>query len=551
MERFSVPKGANYDEIFKAFRWSIPEKFNIGVEVCDVHADGSGRPALIQDDLTTPEKIFSFDQLKSLSNRTANMLASHGIMRGDRVGILLPQRAETAIAHIAVYKSGAIALPLFTQFGPEALEHRLAHSLCRALITDVENLEKVSVIRGALPALEKIFLVDGSAGELDFWLEMQRGSESFAPVDTQADDPALIIYTSGTTGRPKGALHAHRVLLGHIPGVQLPQDLFPQTGDKFWTPADWAWGGGLLDVLLPSLYFGIPVVAHRAKKFDPESAFFLMAKHGVKNSFLPPTALKLMRQVAAPRRHGFHLRSIGSGGEALGEDILAWCEETFLLHVNEFYGQTEANLTVGNCNVIYPSRPRSIGRAIPGHVVEILGPEGNVLPAGERGVIAVRRNPVHMLGYWNDEAATARKYHGEWLLTGDLAIKDQDGYFWYESRDDDLISSGGYRIGPTDIEDCIVRHPDVLMVAVVGSPDRVRGEVVKAFVQLRGGVEPSDALAEEIKALVRERLAAYQYPREIEFVDELPTTATGKLRRNVLRDQEKARAISQVRNGNL
>jgi acetyl-CoA synthetase len=266
-----------------------------------------------------------------------------------------------------------------------------------------------------------------------------------------------------------------------------------------------------------------------------------MARHDVRNSFLPPTALKLMRQVAAPRRHSFRLRSIGSGGEALGEDILGWCHETFSLHVNEFYGQTEANLTVGNCNAVYPSRPRSIGRAIPGHEVEILSPDGDLLAPGERGVIAVRRNPVHMLGYWNDEAATARKYVGDWLLTGDLATKDTDGYFWYESRDDDIISSGGYRIGPTDIEDCIIRHPDVLMVAVVGSPDPIRGEVVKAFVQLRGGVEPSDALAEEIKALVRERLAAYQYPREIEFVDELPTTATGKLRRNVLREQEKAR----------
>jgi acetyl-CoA synthetase len=261
----------------------------------------------------------------------------------------------------------------------------------------------------------------------------------------------------------------------------------------------------------------------------------------VRNSFLPPTALKLMRQVERPKRHGYRLRSIGSGGEALGEDILGWCRDTFDLDVNEFYGQTEANLTVGNCNVVYPSRPRSIGRAIPGHQVEIVADDGAILPAGARGLIAARRNPVHMLGYWNDAAATAAKYRGEWLLTGDIGTKDADGYFWYEGRDDDIISSGGYRIGPTDIEDCILRHPGVLMVAVVGSPDEVRGEVVKAFVQLRDGVEPGDGLAEEIKAVVRDRLAAYQYPRDVEFVAELPTTATGKLRRNVLRELERSR----------
>ena len=542
LPRFSVPHGATYDEICARFRWSLPARFNIGVEVCDVHADGTGRPALIYDDLESPATTCSFDQLRTLTNQAANMLAAHGIRPGDRVGILLPQRLETAIAHIAIYKSGAIALPLFTQFGPDALEHRLQHSACSALVTDRENLPKIEAVRATLPALAHIFLVDGADGQLDFWHELRRAAGTFTPAGTGPDDPALIIYTSGTTGRPKGALHAHRVLLGHIPGVQFPQDLFPQPGDLFWTPADWAWGGGLLDVLLPSLYFGIPVLAHRSRKFDPDQAFHLLAKHDVRNSFLPPTALKLMRQVAHPGRHAFRLRSLGSGGEALGEDILDWCRATFGLAVNEFYGQTESNLVVGNCNAVFPSRPRSMGRAIPGHTVEIISPAGDPLAPGERGIIAVRRpDPVHMLRYWNDDAATAAKHAGPWLLTGDIGTKDRDGYFWYEGRDDDIISSGAYRIGPTDIEDCILRHPGVLMVAVIGSPDPVRGEVVKAFVQPRDGVEPSAALAEEIKALVRDRLAAYQYPREIEFMDELPTTATGKLRRNVLRDLERSR----------
>lgn len=540
--RFQLPQGKTYEEICGRFHWEIPERFNIGVEVCDVHADGSGRPALIIDDLESPARVYSFDEMKALSNRVANMLAAYGVEPGDRCAILLPQRVETALAHIAIYKSGAIALPLFTQFGPDALEHRLAHSGARVLITDSENLPKVIAIRDALPELAEIFVVDGGHGHVDFWAELNRASDRFMPLDTHADSPALIIYTSGTTGKPKGALHAHRVLLGHIPGVQLPQDLFPQPGDLFWTPADWAWGGGLLDVLLPSLYFGVPVLAHRSRKFDAEQAFHLMGKHRVRNSFLPPTALKLMRQVERPERHGAHLRSIGSGGEALGEDILGWCRETFGLEVNEFYGQTEANLIVGNCNVVYPSRPRSMGRAIPGHQVAIIAPDGAELRADERGIIAVRTpNPVHMLRYWNDPGATAAKHVGPWLVTGDLGTRDGDGYFWFGGRDDDIISSGGYRIGPTDIEECISHHPAVLMVAVIGSPDPVRGEIVKAFILLRGGFVASEALGEEIKESVRSRLAAYQYPREIEFVRELPMTATGKLRRAELRAQERRR----------
>ena len=541
--RFSVPAGGSYAEVCARFAWDIPQRFNIGAEVCDRHADGSGRLALIHEEPDGTCRRFSFDELRALTNRFANALAAHGVRRGDRVGILLPQRPETAIAHIATYKLGAVALPLFTQFGPDALEHRLQHSGAMALVTDTENAAKVAALADALPDLARIFLVDATGPHLDFWAEMECASDRFTPADTGSDEPALVIYTSGTTGKPKGALHGHRVLLGHVPGVQFPQDLFPQPGDLFWTPADWAWGGGLLDVLLPSLYFGVPVLAHRGRKFDPEHAFALLARHGVRNSFLPPTALKLMRQVARPReRHGYAMRSIGSGGEALGEDIIDWARGTFGLAVNEFYGQTEANLIVGNCNAVYPSRPRSMGRAIPGHRVAVVGPDGAELPRGTSGIIATRRpDPVHMLGYWRDPAATAAKHAGDWLLTGDIGVQDEDGYFWFHGRDDDLISSGAYRIGPTDIEDCIIRHPAVLLVAVVGSPDPVRGEVVKAFVLPRPDAEPGEALAQEIQALVRERLAAYQYPREIEFVNELPLTATGKIRRNVLREIDRAR----------
>ena len=534
-----LKRGNSYDEVYGTFRWELPDRFNIGVACCDRHADGSGRLALIYEAPDGMVERFTFDDLKRLSNRCANALAGLGVRPGDRVGILLPQRHETVIAHLAVYKLGAVAVPLFVQFGPDALEHRLADSGARALVTDGENLAKVPP---GLSDLTTVLVVDGEStpqggGNLLFWPALERARDDFAPADTGRDDAALIIYTSGTTGKPKGALHAHRVLLGHLPGVQLPHDFFPQPGDLYWTPADWAWIGGLLDVLLPSLYFGVPVLAHRARKFDPAEAFCLMGRHGVRNLFLPPTALKMMRPVPSPRsRFGLNLRSVASGGEALGEDILAWSRDALGVAVNEFYGQTEANLLVGNCASLFPVRPGSMGRPIPGHEVAVVSAGGEPLPVGETGVIAVRRpDPVMFLGYWNNPEATDAKFVGDWCLTGDVAVQDQERYVWYKGREDDLISSGGYRIGPTDIEECLMKHPAVLLAAVVGRRDPVRGEVIRAFIVPQPGEPPSPALAEEVRGFVGARLAWYQAPREILFVDELPLTATGKIMRRELR----------------
>ncbi len=535
-----LTRHGSYDETVARFVWQVPQRFNIGVACCDRHADGTSRPALVYEDEAGVATV-SFDELKRQSNRLANLLVAQGVRPGDRVGILLPQRPETAIAHLAIYKLGAIALPLFTQFGPDALEHRLQHSGASLLITDGENLPKIEATRDTLPELRRL-LVIGGHGHPDLDTEMAKASDAFSPRETDAEDPALIIYTSGTTGKPKGALHAHRVLLGHLPGVQLPQEFFPQPGDLFWTPADWAWAGGLLDVLLPSLYFGVPVLASRARKFDPEAAFDLMARHRVRNAFLPPTALKLMRQVANPRRPGFAMRSVGTGGETLGADILAWGRDSFGVDLNEFYGQTEANLIVSNCAGLFPVVPGSMGRAVPGHKVAVISADGEILPAGEQGLIAVARpDPVMMLEYWHQPEATAAKFIGDWFVTGDTGARDEQGYFWFQGRDDDIISSGSYRIGPGDIEDCIIRHPAVLMVAVIGVPDPIRTEAIKAFVLPMPGIAPSAALAAEIQAFVRDRLAAYQYPRHVEFVTELPMTATGKIRRKDLRDMEAAR----------
>lgn len=545
-------KPANtYEEVYGAFQWRIPEFYNIGVDVCDKWAEERYRLALIYEDETGAVNKYSFWDLQLLSNRLANVLKAHGIEQGDRVGILLPQRPETGLAHIAVYKLGAIAVPLFTLFGPEALEYRLGNSQAKGIITDAVNAEKLSGIRDKLPGLKVIVQSGGEIpdGILDFWGSLEKGSTQFDPVVTRAEDPALLIYTSGTTGPPKGALHAHRTLLGHLPGVEFPHNFFPRKGDLFWTPADWAWAGGLLDALLPSWHFGIPVVAHRARKFDPEYAFHILAKYGVRNSFMPPTALKMMRQVSHPRqRHEYGMRTIGSGGEPLGEELLEWGRETMGLTINEFYGMTEVNLVVGNCAEIMEVRAGSMGLPIPGHAVEVIDEQGNPMPPDQVGEVAVKRpDPVMFLEYWRNPEATQGKFRGEWYLSGDLARKDKDGYLWFVGRTDDLITSSGYRIGPAEIEECLIKHPAVAMAAVIGVPDEIRGEIVKAFILPQSDVQPNPELVAEIKQFVKTRLAAHEYPRELEFVDELPTTATGKIKRRDLRTRELEKKAAERR----
>jgi acetyl-CoA synthetase len=534
--------GNSYEAVYNSFRWQIPQHYNIGMDICDKWARQPDRLALIYENESGRVEKYTFADLKQLSNRLANGLKASGIGQGDRFGILLPQCPETAISHIAAYKIGAIAIPLFTLFGTDALEYRLSNSEAKGIVTDSANLPKILEIRQNLPGLEVVIVTRGEKVDyvLDFGELIEKGSADFRPVKTRADDPALIIYTSGTTGPPKGALHAHRVLLGHLPGVEFPHNFFPQENDCFWTPADWAWIGGLIDVLFPSWHHGIPVLAHRAKKFDPEKAFHLIAKYNIRNAFMPPTALKLMRQVKDPRsKYNFKMRSIGSGGETLGEELLDWGKEVFDLTINEFYGQTEVNLVVANCAAVMTNVPGSMGRAVPGHSLAVVDSEGQPVPAETVGEVAIRRpDPVMFLEYWKNPEATADKYAGDWCLTGDLAKQDEKGYFWFVGRKDDVITSAGYRIGPAEIEDCIMKHPAVGMVAVVGSPDEVRTEIVKAFIVLKADVTAGDDVAAEIKEFVKVRLAAHEYPREIEFIDELPMTATGKIMRKDLKALE-------------
>ena len=540
-----LPQAKSYAELIERFQWHVPEYYNIGVDVCDKWADSEPeRLALIHKTQEGAVEHYTFADIKGLSNQTAYLLQQSGVERGDRVAVLLPQAPETGYAHVAIYKLGGIAVPLFTLFGVDALQYRLSNCAAKAVITNNEGVAKIEQIRDDLPDLELVFSIDGAHQNddiLDFHAHRERQSKAFEPVRTPAEDPALIIYTSGTTGPPKGALHAHRTLIGHLPGVEMSHNLFPKPGDRIWTPADWAWIGGLYDVLMPAWHHGITVVSHRFRKFDAEAAFAFIAEFGIRNAFLPPTALKMMRKVKDPQtRWKYNMRTIASGGETLGAELLEWGRQTFGITINEFYGQTECNMIVSSCSDIMEARPGIMGRAAPGHELAIIDHEGNRLPNGQLGQIAAKRpNPVMLLEYWNNPQATDDKFIGDWLITGDQGIMDDEQYIRFVGRNDDVINSSGYRIGPGEIEDCLLSHPAVKMAAVIGVPDDTRNELIKAFIVLDEGHTPSDALVKAIQSHVKVRLAAHEYPRLIQFIDDFPLTTTSKIMRRKLRELEK------------
>ena len=561
-----------YDTLYREFRWHVPARFDIAHACCARWAEDASRPAILVESDTGPAECWTYRRLHEDANRLANALAALGVQRGDRVAVVLPQRPETAVALFAIHRVGAIAMPLSVLFGPDALAYRLGDSGAVAAIVDAQYLDGVRAAReheadrhaettsvaGQPPlALAHVVVVpvDGqrpelAAGEHAWDALLAQASPLCDAHHAAADDAAVLIYTSGTTGPPKGALIPHRALIGNLPGFVASQDWFPQPGDVFWSPADWAWTGGLMDALLPTLYFGLPIVAYRGR-FVPERAFELCARHRVTNAFLFPTALKMMMKAdSEPRvRHRLALRAIMSAGESVGGAVFDWTQQALGLTVNEMFGQTEINYVVGNSSRRWPARAGSIGRPYPGHRVAVIDDAGRELPAGELGEIAVSRvdihghpDPVFFLGYWRNEEATARKYDGAWCRTGDLATRDAAGYLWYGGRADDMFKAAGYRIGPSEIESCLVQHPAVANAAVVPKPDAERGNLVKAYVVLVPGHEAGDTLAAELQRHVRGRLAPYEYPKEIEFIDALPMTTTGKVQRRLLRLQEEQRA---------
>ncbi len=558
------PATDHYPALHTGFRWQVPARFNMAQVCARRWADDprhAGQTAVIATAPDQPDTVHSYAQLQEQANRLSHVLVAMGVRRGDRVAIVMPQRFETAVAYMAVLQMGAVGMPLSQLFGPDALAFRLHDSEAVVALCDASTVAAVQGVSGDCPALRGIVAVGGGAGVLDWSTVLAQEPGHFRPVDTLADEAAVLIYTSGTTGNPKGALIPHRALIGNLTGFVCSQNWFgfdpwdaSATSDAvFWSPADWAWTGGLMDALLPTLYFGRPIVAHNGR-FSPQTAFELLQRHGVTHTFLFPTALKaMMKAYPHPREHfSFRLDAIMSAGEAVGDAVFAYCRDQLGVTVNEMFGQTEINYIVGNCSRLWPAKPGSMGKGYPGHRVAVIDDDGHECPVGVPGDVAVHRldvhgepDPIFFLGYWKNEGATRAKFTGEpagsWCRTGDLAVRDADGYLWYQGRSDDVFKAAGYRIGPSEIENCLVKHPAVANAAVVPKPDAERGAVVKAYVVLTPGVQGDDALVAALQQHVKGQLAPYEYPKEIEFIDALPMTTTGKVQRRVLRLQEEAR----------
>lgn len=544
-----------YQKLYQEYRWQVPTRFNIAEVCCNRWANDTARIAIHYEDELGHCTTLSYAGLQGQANRLSNVLRKRGVQRGDRVAIVLPQRPETAIAHIACHQIGAIAMPMSVLFGPDALEYRLQDSEAVLAIIDQATLTAMNEIRANCPALRQVIAIACDAPDmLDWHVEMTRVADSFQPVETLASDPAILIYTSGTTGAPKGALLPHAALIGNLTGFVASQNWFPQDGDVFWSPADWAWTGGLMDALLPSLYFGKPIVGYRGR-FSADTAFYLLQKYRVTNTFLFPTALKMMmKAVPSPReKFDLKLRAVMSAGEAVGDAVFDWGRSALGVTINEMFGQTEMNYIVGNSAQKWPAKPGSMGRPYPGHRVAVIDDDGNPVNTGDTGEVALNRTDIHgdpdpifFIEYWKNPEATLSKYSGDWCRTGDLASMDEDGYLWYRGRADDMFKAAGYRIGPSEIENCLVKHRAVANAAVVPKPDAERGNIVKAFIVLTPGIKRSraadDKLIAELQAHVRGKLAPYEYPKEIEFVEELPMTVTGKVQRRVLRLMEEERA---------
>jgi acetyl-CoA synthetase len=539
----------SYEQLRDAFEWEVPDTFNIAQYICDRWANDKNRVALYWEDAAGNERTYTFWQTRQIANRFANELTDAGVGRGDRVGVNLPQKPETLFAHLAIWKLGAVSVPLSTLFGPDALSFRLDNAGATACVIDEENVDTLREVTSDVPSLTQAYTVgdvDARDGETDFWSAIDGQSTDFEAVTTGPDDDALLIYTSGTTGNPKGVMHGHRVLLGHLPmfvSTFFNMEDPAEPENILWSPGEWAW---ILMVwtLLSPLYYGTAVMAYDDGQFDPEAQFRLIEKYGLTHGFIPPTAMRMMQNSVEDPAEQYDLKSVkvlAGGGEALTPSLVDWAESTFGdVTIHQTYGQTEADVCIGACTALTEFKYEAIGPAAPGHDVRIVDPDTAepTVTRGEVGEIAVRfeGNPVCMKEYWKRSRKTDEKIRNGWLLTEDLGMQDEDRFFTFKSRKDDVIISAGYRIGPEEIEECLATHEALADAGVIGVPDDEGGEVPKAFIVTADGYDASEGLCERLRDHVKDQLAKYEYPREIEVIDELPKTVTGKVRREDLRE---------------
>jgi acetyl-CoA synthetase len=516
----------SYEATCAAHRWDVPERYNIAADVCDKHP--RDKPAMVWESFDGSVRKLDWGQLQDLANQAAHTLAARGVTRGDRVAVVLPPTPETAAIFFGVWKLGAILLSMSVLYGDDGIEHRLSDSQARLLVTDVENA----------PRFEKPWAPDTLVIDED---ALAAASTDLICADTAADDPAQLYYTSGTTGLAKGIVHAHRYILAHEEFTYCHEI---EDGESFHGMGEWAWAAGIAPLLGPWRLGAVQYVYRREAGFDPSLQLAFLSRHCVTNVFTTPTAMRAMMSIEdAGTRYPQRFRRVCSAGEPLNPEAIRWFREHYGVTVLDFYGLTESYPLVAN----YPwmeVREGSMGKPMPGWDTQILDEDEQPVAPGERGEICLRArtNPHYPLGYWHDDEAGAETFGGDWFHTKDAAVEDEDGYYWYVGRADDVIIAAGYRIGPFEVESACLEHPAVREAAAVASPDALRGNVVKAFMVLADGYAPSEELADEIKRFVRGRLSAYAYPRLIEFVPDLPKTLTGKIRRIELRQLELDRA---------
>ncbi|MBE2318544.1 AMP-binding protein [Solirubrobacter sp. CPCC 204708] len=512
----------SYEEAVASHAWHVPERYNIAQDVCDKHP--ADKPAMIHEHFDGTVREVLWGELQERSNRFAHVLRAHGVQKGDRVAMLLPPTPETAAAFFGTWKCGAILLSMSVLYGDDGIRHRVSDSQAKVLVTNEANKDRVD------PALvEHVLVLDDAV--------FAGGEPEFEPEDTLADDPAQLYYTSGTTGLAKGIIHAHRYLLAHEEFIYC-HDV--QDGERFHGMGEWAWAAGIAPLLGPWRLGAVQLVYQREGGFDPHKQLDFLSRHEVSNVFTTPTAMRSMMSIGdAGTRYPQKFRIVCSAGEPLNPEAIRWFREQYGVTVLDYYGLTESYPLCANFPFM-EVREGSMGKPMPGWDVQILDQDEHPVPQGERGEICLRArsNPHYPLGYWRNEEAARETFGGEWFHTKDAARFDEDGYVWYEGRADDVIIAAGYRIGPFEVESACLEHPAVKEAAAVASPDERRGSVVKAFIVLAEGHDGSDELVAEIQAHVRNRLSAYAYPRRIEFVDDLPKTLTGKIRRIELRQRE-------------